>query len=86
MRTKKQIIDQLADEPLYRSVMTGLPAEERSQIESAVQNLIIDVVMQMEEFADQIKENPEAQAELARGLTGDPVLVNTGPDVSGSIG
>ena len=86
MRTKQQIRESLEEEPLYRSALSGIPEEDKKNIESAVESMIIDLVMQMEEFAELIKADPLAQAELARGLGATNEIVNSTPEVSGSTG
>jgi len=76
MRTKKDILEQISADPLYASVTRSVSQDEKQIIDSTVESMIVDVVLQMDEFAEKIKQNPDAMSELARGLSGTSQIVN----------
>lgn len=86
MRTKKDIRDLLVTDELYRNSVKNISEEDKKQIDSIVESLIVDVVFQMDQFAEDIKNDPEALTELARGLNGETVVIKANDQtVTGSI-
>lgn len=75
MRTKKDIRDLLVTDELYRSAVKNVTPEDKKQIDSIIESLVIDVVYQLEQFTEEIKNDPEALSELARGLNGETVVI-----------
>lgn len=86
MRTKKEIRDELVNDPIWQSALNSVDGEEKKKIVSAVEPLLIDLISSMDEFMDALKADPEAIAELSRGLTGEKQVVNSEPVASGSTG
>lgn len=86
MRSKKEILDQLVNDPLYKSAVLSSTEEDRKRIEATLQPLFVDLMSSMDLFIEQIKADPEAQAELARGLSKNRIVVNNEPSITGSTG
>jgi hypothetical protein len=86
MRTKQQIRDLLVNDPLYRRAILAGTEEDRKKIQAMLEPLFVNLISQMDEFAEKVVADPEACAELIRGLTGDREVVNSESATSGSTG
>ena len=86
MRTKKEIREQLINDPLYVTAIHSSTEEDRKKIEGALEPLFVDLISSLEMFIEKVKADPEAQAELTRVLSGDRRVVNSEPSTSGSTG
>lgn len=65
MRTKKEIRDELVNDPIWQSALSSIDEEEKKKIVGAVEPLLIDLISSMDEFMDALKADPEAIAELS---------------------
>jgi hypothetical protein len=84
MRTKQQIREQLINDPLYSTAVLSATEEDRKKIESTVEPVLVDLMVAMDAFIEKIKADPEAQAELVRGLRGDRRVIKSESPVTGS--
>lgn len=84
MRTKQEIRDQLFNNGLFQKALLSGTEEDRKKIEGAVAPMLVDIISQMDEFVEKVKNDPAAQAELMRGLSSAKEVVNSEGPLSGS--
>lgn len=86
MITKRDLLKNFHDNPLYKSAVSSVPAGESERIKRYADEMFGDLFEVLSEINQKIENNPDMKERLAMALNGDHSLIKTEHNVSGSTG